>query len=136
MKSNTDFRLLYWIFAGAAGGFLGGWYLPEQVIWFGWLGEIFLNALKMVIVPLVMFSMISGVSSIGNIKKIGRFGSTAIFYYLATTSIAVIIGLIAVNLVEPGVGITELAREIPERSNPKKSFLSFRSWSTWFRRIL
>lgn len=122
MSKKNDFKLLYGIFAGAVGGFLGGWLLPEYMVYVGWMGEIFLNALKMVIVPLVMFSMISGVASIGNINKLGRFGGTTILYYLATTSVAVAIGLFAVNLIEPGEGISGLVREVPEHIKSKEEF--------------
>jgi Na+/H+-dicarboxylate symporter len=68
-------------------------------------GEIFLRALQMVVVPLVMASVMSGILGLGDIRKLGRPGAYAVSYYLCTTILAVITGLIVVNIVDPGKGI-------------------------------
>ncbi len=65
-------------------------------------GEIFLRLLQMVVVPLVMTSVMSGILGLGDVRKIGRPGSHAILYYLSTTVLAVITGLIVVNVIKPG----------------------------------
>jgi Na+/H+-dicarboxylate symporter len=71
---------------------------------FALAGEVFLKLLKMLIVPLVMASMICGVAFLGDVRKIGRLGSAAIVYYMATTLIAVALGIALVTAVEPGLG--------------------------------
>ncbi len=68
-------------------------------------GEIFLRMLQMVVVPLVMASVMSGILGLGDIRKLGRPGGYAVTYYLCTTVLAVITGLIVVNIVNPGKGI-------------------------------
>lgn len=68
-------------------------------------GEVFLRALQMVVVPLVMASVMSGILGLGDVRKLGRPGAYAISYYLCTTILAVITGLIVVNIVSPGKGI-------------------------------
>lgn len=68
-------------------------------------GEIFLRLLQMVVVPLVMASVMSGILGLGDVRKLGRPGGYAILYYLTTTVFAVTTGLIVVNLINPGVGI-------------------------------
>ena len=68
-------------------------------------GEIFLRALQMVVVPLVMASVMSGILRLGDVRKLGRPGFFAISYYFCTTMLAVITGLIVVNLVDPGKGM-------------------------------
>ncbi len=68
-------------------------------------GEVFLRALQMVVVPLVMASVMSGILGLGDVRKLGRPGAYAISYYLCTTVLAVITGLIVVNFVNPGKGI-------------------------------
>ena len=68
-------------------------------------GEVFLRALQMVVVPLVMASVMSGILGLGDVRKLGRPGAYAISYYLCTTVLAVITGLIVVNIVDPGKGI-------------------------------
>ncbi len=72
-------------------------------------GELFLNALKMLIVPLIITSMIGGVTALGDIRKLGKVGIYTVAYYMVTTAFAVIAGLILVTIVQPGVGIAKAA---------------------------
>ena len=69
------------------------------------LGELFLRALFVMVVPLVMSSMIVGVSSLGDVRKLGRIGGRTILFFMTTTGIAVSIGLILVLAIHPGVSI-------------------------------
>ena len=84
---------------------LFGYYIPQGVKYVSWVGDIFLRALKMIIIPLVFSSIISGVSSIGGGKNLGRLGIKTLFYYLSTSTLAIVTGLTVVNLVKPGVGV-------------------------------
>ena len=68
-------------------------------------GEVFLRLLQMVVVPLVMASVMSGILGLGDVRKLGRPGAYAITYYLCTTVFAVTTGLIVVNIVNPGKNI-------------------------------
>ncbi len=65
-------------------------------------GDIFINLLKLIAVPLVLFSIISGVTSLGDVKKLGRMGAKTLLTYLLTTAFAVVVGLVLVNLIRPG----------------------------------
>ena len=76
------------------GGFTNDWIAP--------FGKIFINLLKLIAVPLVLSSLITGVASLSDLKKLSRIGGKTITIYITTTAIAVTIGLIAVNLLEPG----------------------------------
>lgn len=69
---------------------------------FNFVGTLFLNALKMLVVPLVVSSMIVGISGIGSAGNLGRLGGRTLVYYLTTTLLAVLTGLALVNLVQPG----------------------------------
>ena len=69
------------------------------------MGDIFLRALKMVIIPLILSSIISGVTSMGEGKNLGRLGFKTLLYYLGTSTLAILTGLIIVNVVKPGVGV-------------------------------
>jgi Na+/H+-dicarboxylate symporter len=71
-----------------------------------WIGEFFLHALKLIIVPLVVFAMIVGVTSLGDVRKLGRLGGRTVIYYVLTTLVAVVIGSVLVNIFRPGEGIT------------------------------
>ena len=74
--------------------------------WIGPLGSIFMNMIKMVIVPLVFASLVIGVCNLGDIKKVGKLGIKTVVYYLGTTAFAIVIGLALGTIFQPGVGMT------------------------------
>lgn len=89
---------------------MGSWSGTEGTIFgihwlavYTFIGTLFLNALKMIVVPLVMSAIITGISNIGSNGGFGRLGSKTLGYYVMTSFIAIIIGLTMVNLIEPGV---------------------------------
>ena len=84
---------------------LFGIFLKDQVKYFSWMGEIFLRMLKMIVIPLILSSIISGIANIGNEGNFGRLGIKTLAYYLTTTVFAITVGLILVNLIKPGVGM-------------------------------
>jgi Na+/H+-dicarboxylate symporter len=76
------------------------------------IGGIFINAIKMMIVPLVFVSLTLGAASIGDIKKLGRIGGKTVGFYLVTTAIAITIAILIATIVQPGIGTSvELAGE-------------------------
>ncbi len=83
---------------------LYGLFLPEYVGYVKWMGDLFLNALRMIIVPLVLTSIITGVTNIGSEKNLGRLGLKTLTYYVVTSLFAILVGLFWVNLLQPGVG--------------------------------
>ena len=96
--------LLFGILAAAAGWgiFTAHWIAP--------FGTIFLNALKLIAVPLVLTSLIAGVASLSDVKKLSRIGGRTIGIYIATTTVAVTVGLLAVNILRPGRTVPETMR--------------------------
>jgi len=76
------------------------------------LGTLFMNALKMLIVPLIMSSIITGIAGISDGGAMGRLGGKTLLYYLTTTLLAVLVGLLMVNLFTPGLIDGEPAREM------------------------
>jgi Na+/H+-dicarboxylate symporter len=93
------------IIAIIVGTLVGGW-LPNLAVKFSILGDMFLNSLMMIVVPLIIFSMIVGITGLGDIRKIGSIGKRTVIYYMATTGISVLIGVIMVNIVRPGKDIS------------------------------
>lgn len=85
-----------------------------------WVGEFFLKSLKMIIVPLVVFSMISGITALGDVRRLGRLGGWTMVYYTVTTFMAVILGTVLVNLFRPGDGLEAVGLEVPERVADKE----------------
>lgn len=106
--------MLFFIAGGVVLGGICGWFFGESMLKVAWLGTLFLNLLKMVIVPLIVSAVISGVVAMGKDGKMGRIGGFTIFYYLCTTGIAVFIGLVVVNIIRPGDGLSAVAGALPE----------------------
>ena len=99
---KEKYLLISIIFAIALGFLLGGSY-PEFSIHLSIFGEIFLNILMMLVIPMVILSMVVGIARLKNLRSLGEIGSKTILYYLTTTAISVCIGMILVNIIQPGV---------------------------------
>lgn len=88
-----------------------GWLVsPESSIFgvsfvsiFDFVGKLFLNALKMIIVPLIVSSIIMGVSNLGSGDAFGRLGGKTLLYYVVTSTFAILIGITVVNIIQPGI---------------------------------
>ncbi len=65
-------------------------------------GDVFLRALKMMVIPLVLTSMICGITSLGDVRRLGKVGGWTILFYLATSAIAVLVGMLLVEMIQPG----------------------------------
>lgn len=115
MPHSHAIILLILIILGAIGGVLFGWFFGELSLQIGWLGDLFLNALKMIIIPLIVASVISGIGALGDVRKLGRLGGSTLLYYGFTTAVAVFIGLVVVNIIQPGAGIELGDATVPER---------------------
>ncbi len=107
-------KLLWAILFGAVAGIFCGWFFGTSMLAIEWLGQLFLDALKMTIVPLIIAAVITGIASIGDIRKLGKLGGFTLLYYFCTTAIAVLVGLLVVNIFQPGAGITEFGAAIPQ----------------------
>lgn len=79
--------------------------LPFIKWWIAPIGTIFINLIKMVIVPIVFTSLVVGMTSLGDLKKLGRIGIKTIFIYLFTTAIAIMIGFAVAGIIHPGIGL-------------------------------
>ena len=88
--------LIFGVIAAAQGwgGFTTDWVAP--------FGTVFINALKLIAVPLVLASLITGVASLSNLRELSRIGGKTIAIYVATTAVAIVIGLLLVNVARPG----------------------------------
>ena len=76
----------------------------EAVSYVAWMGDVFLRALKMLIIPLILSSLISGIANIGSGSSLGRLGMKTIIYYVSTSLLAILTGQFLVNMIRPGVG--------------------------------
>ena len=68
-------------------------------------GDIFLNLIKMIVVPIILSTLIVGVAGTGDMKQLGRLGGKTLIYFEVITTVAIVVGLLAANVVQPGAGI-------------------------------
>lgn len=117
------FRRLHWqiliaMLVGTVAGLIGGEAIVPKV---GWLGTLFIRLLKMVIVPLILTSIISGVAAVGGGRDLGRLFSKTMGYYVLSSTLAILAGLVMVNAIRPGLGANLIASDsvaLPELSTP------------------
>lgn len=99
------FKNLYvLVLIGIALGIVAGLVIPEQAVELKFLGDAFISLLKMLIGPIIFTTVVLGISNSGDMKKVGRVGIKAIFYFETVSNVALVIGLIAVNVFKPGKG--------------------------------
>ena len=100
-----------------------GMLFPQYVDYVKWMGDLFIRGLKMVIVPLILTSIISGVTNIGSGGNLGRLGIKTMLYYLSTSILAIVVGLFFVNVLQPGVGADlGFVKEVEGLSAARESF--------------
>ncbi len=101
--TRLHWQILLGMVVGVVVGLVGG---AEWVPYYDWLSQLFLRALKMVVVPLIVSSLVVGIASIGSPREVGRLGGQTLLYYMVTSALAIATGMLFVNLVQPGVGVT------------------------------
>src|SRR5713101_5720 len=102
------------IFIGLILGILLGWLKPDWGIAVRPLSLLFLNLIKSVIAPLIFATLVIGIAGTGDIRQVGRIGLKALLYFEIVTTFALFIGLAAVNLTKPGVGVSLAGITRPE----------------------
>ena len=98
--------LTWKILIGLVIGIFIGWLLPQWGLNARPLSNLFLNLIKSVIAPLIFATLVVGISGTGDIKQVGRIGGKSLLYFEVVTTIALFIGLAAVNIVQPGKGVS------------------------------
>jgi proton glutamate symport protein len=97
--------LTAWILIGLFAGIAFGAAFPKAAMQLGLLGTIFLRLIKSIIAPLLFGTLVCGIAGTGNVKTMGRIGGKAILYFEIVTTVALFVGLGAVNFVQPGAGV-------------------------------
>jgi proton glutamate symport protein len=109
--SRTRNSLTSYIFLGMAAGLLVGWLWPEFALNLRPFSTIFIRLIKSLIAPLIFSTLVVGIAGHGDLRQVGRMGVKALVYFEILTTLALIVGLVAVNIVKPGVGVTLHAPE-------------------------
>ena len=112
IKSKFSIPLHYQILVAIIAGGLFGFYFPSVTRYSNWAGELFLRALNMIIVPLILCSITTGVASVGSGGKLGRLGLKTMGFYVFSTLAAIVTGFVLVTVIKPGTG-AELGFQVP-----------------------
>ena len=126
MEYNPDlpwYRRLHWQVAAAmvTGVLVGAWGGEGAANALGWMGDLFMRLLRMIIVPLVLTSIVSGVASVGGGRAIGRLFSKTLGYYVTSSLLAACVGVLMFNIWRPGRGAdlsTAVQDELPQLDTP------------------
>lgn len=103
-KNKKALGLATKVFIGFAAGIILGLIFGKKVLVLSPLGDIFLNMIKMIVVPMVFFSITAGIASMGDIKKLRNIGVKVVGMYVVTSAISVLIGYFIATLIDPGKG--------------------------------
>ena len=99
-------RLLYfWVLLAIAGGVTVGYLFPSTGAALEPVGRSFVKLIKMVIAPIIFCTVVSGIASIRDLRQVGRVGGKALLYFEVMTTIALVLGLLVMNVVRPGDGV-------------------------------
>lgn len=102
MKSKNMFMF---ILLSIVLGILCGIFYPKKMLEISWIGTLFINMLKLIALPLIFSALVSAIASMGGLKRLGSIGIYTLSYVFLSVSIAVVIGLLLLNIFKPGVGM-------------------------------
>ena len=104
------------VIIGVVLGIMVGGFFPEAGKSLKPLGDGFIKLIKMMIAPIIFCTVVHGIASMGELKKLGRIGFKALLYFEIVSTLALIIGLIVVNVVQPGAGLNINASTLDTKS--------------------
>ena len=108
-------RLNTFLFFGILAALPFGYFTPDLAQSFSFVGDLFLRSLSLMIIPIIFISVLSGILQFDQTEQLGRVGIKTVIYYAVTTALAVITGLIMVNLIEPGKSELKLETAIHQK---------------------
>src|ERR1700722_3100541 len=98
-------QLWVWVLIGMAAGIALGMAAPDAAVSMGPFGDAFIKLIRMLIAPIIFCTVVTGIAHMADMAQVGRVAIKAIVYFEAMTTVALIIGLLAVNILQPGVGM-------------------------------
>lgn len=104
MTDSKSKKLTLYIFAAFLLGIIFGWLAPQYAVKMQPLADVFLRMVKMIIAPLIFATLTVGIAGHGDVKNLGKIGLKTIIYFEIATTLALIIGIIMANILQPGVG--------------------------------
>ena len=98
-------QIYFWVLVGIVAGILVGQFFPEYWDCTRPVGLAFVSLIKMVITPVIFCTVVAGIASMESVKKVGRIGGKALLYFEVMTTIALVLGLVVMNVTKPGAGV-------------------------------
>jgi len=98
-------QLYFWVLLGILAGIAVGGFFPGVGESLKPLGDTFVNAIKMVITPIIFVTVVAGIAGVADLRGVGRIGGKALIYFEAVTTVALLLGLVVMNLLKPGEGV-------------------------------
>ena len=98
-------NLTFWVLIAITIGVLLGNFAPEKAVQMKFLGDWFINIVKVFIYPIIFLTISLGISNMGDLKKTGRLGAKAILYFEIMTTLALLIGIVVAHIIKPGFGV-------------------------------
>ncbi len=107
-KKSSMWGLPMQILAGLILGIVVGMFVSADIAqtWFRPLGDLFIRLIRMVVVPLVFATLVAGAAGISDVSKLGRVAVKTLLFFMVTSAISVIFGLVIANMIDPGIGVT------------------------------
>ena len=98
------------IFLGLVLGVIAGLVFGDKILFVKPVGDVFMSLITMIVVPLVFVSLMLGTAGMGDVRKLGRIGAKTSLYFVLTTVVAIVVGLVLANTIRPGEGLNEEVR--------------------------
>jgi len=95
-------NLTFWVLLAVLAGVLLGHYYPATAVKMQWIGEKFVELIKVFIVPIIFFTIVLGISGMSNLGKVGKIGIKSLIYFEVVTTLAIAIGIVVANIIKPG----------------------------------
>ena len=125
-------QVLIGIVAGVCAGYFFPGFAPTAKL----ISETFINMIRMIIAPVIFFTIVTGIANAGDLKKAGRIGIKSILYFEIVTSLALVIGLIFANIAKPGAGISSNNNLSPEKIAEYSRQASEMNWGEFIGHIV
>ncbi|MCB2230544.1 cation:dicarboxylase symporter family transporter [bacterium] len=120
MSDQSSQHLSYWIMVGIVLGALCGWFLPSVMLTVDFIGTLFLNALKIIVFPLIITTIVIGITTLGDYRKLGRTTLKTVGLFAATSGIAAAAGLVLALIFGPGKGVSVGSSPLPIEVMPSQ----------------
>ena len=121
-------NLTFWVLTAITAGILLGTFFPDIAVKMQFLGKYFIEVVKLFIYPIIFLTITLGISGMSSLKKVGKVGGKAIIYFEIVTTLALLIGVIVVNIIKPGIGVVTSAVKSGDITQYTAQAQSFSWW--------